>query len=148
MLLILYHDTNVPTVCIYCCIHGTYNTYVPVLLNVQVQYVCIVIKVWINQVSLSNLLVVSWTEIMNISLSPFAPENLVSRDRFGRLVLRQSAPSPHSDCIWCLLAGSLQISAATSNYLYHHTPSGQSRVYWVAQLRAMFTAETPSAQGQ
>ena len=30
---------------------------------------------------------------MDISLSPFAPENLVSRDRFGRPVLRQSVHS-------------------------------------------------------
>ena len=36
------------------------------------------------------------TREMNISLSPFAPENLVSRDEFGRSVPRQSAHSPHS----------------------------------------------------
>ena len=35
-------------------------------------------------------------------LSPFAPENFVSRDGFGRPVLRQPAPSPHSGWIWCL----------------------------------------------
>ena len=33
---------------------------------------------------------------MNISLSPFAPKNLVSRDGFGRPVPRQPAHSPHS----------------------------------------------------
>ena len=33
---------------------------------------------------------------INISLSPLAPENLVSRDRSGRPVPRQSAHSPHS----------------------------------------------------
>ena len=33
-------------------------------------------------------LVVNWTEKMNIFLSPFASENLVSRDRLGRSVLR------------------------------------------------------------
>ena len=33
---------------------------------------------------------------INISLSPFAPENLVSRDGFGRPVLRQPAHSPYS----------------------------------------------------
>ena len=33
---------------------------------------------------------------INISLSSFAPENLGSRDGFGRSVLRQPALSPHS----------------------------------------------------
>ena len=37
--------------------------------------------------------------------------------------------------IWCLLAGFLPISAAASMYLYRYTPSGQSRVYQVTQLR-------------
>ena len=32
----------------------------------------------------------------HISLFPFAPENLVSRDGFGGLVPRQPAHSPHS----------------------------------------------------
>ena len=32
-----------------------------------------------------------------ISLSAFAPENLVSGDRFGRPVLRQPGHPPHSD---------------------------------------------------
>ena len=31
-----------------------------------------------------------------------APENLVSIDRFGRPVPRQSTHSPHSGCIWCI----------------------------------------------
>ena len=48
-------------------------------------------RVWINRVRLPILLVVGCTEKMNISLSPFAPENLVSRDRFGSPVLRQPA---------------------------------------------------------
>ena len=48
-------------------------------------------RVWINRVRLPILLVVSWTGKMNISLSPFAPENLVSRDGFGRPVPRQPA---------------------------------------------------------
>ena len=33
---------------------------------------------------------------IDISLSPYAPENLVSRDRFDRPVPRQPAHSPHS----------------------------------------------------
>ena len=48
-------------------------------------------RVWINRVRLPILLVVSWTGKMNISLSAFAPENLVSRDGFSRPVPRQAA---------------------------------------------------------
>ena len=33
----------------------------------------------------------------NISLSPYEPESLVSRDGFGRPGLRQPAHSPYSD---------------------------------------------------
>ena len=42
------------------------------------------------------LIVVSRTGEMNFSLSPFALENLVSRDRFGRPIPRQPAHCPHS----------------------------------------------------
>ena len=56
--------------------------------------------------------------------------------------IRQSRPasacsSPHSGWIWCLLTGFLPSSAAASIYLFktHHTPSGQSRVHGVTQLR-------------
>ena len=34
-----------------------------------------------------------------------------------------------------LLTGFLPLSAAASMHLYRHTPSSQSRVYWVTQLR-------------
>ena len=61
---------------------------------------------------------VSWTGKMNISLSPFAPKNLVSRDRFGHSVPRQPAHSPYSGWIWCLLTGFLPISSAASIYLF------------------------------
>ena len=57
-------------------------------------YVCMVItysRVWINRVRLPILLVVRWTEKMNIPLSPCVPENLVSRDGFSRPVPRQPA---------------------------------------------------------
>ena len=43
-----------------------------------------IVRVRINGVRLPNLLVVSSTKGMDFSLSPFVPENLVSRDRFGR----------------------------------------------------------------
>ena len=77
----------------------------------------------------------SLTGKINTFLSPFAPENLVSRDGFGGPVPRQPAHSPHSGGIWCLLAGFLPNSAVASIYLYRHTPSSQSRVYRVTQLR-------------
>ena len=48
-------------------------------------------KVWINRVRLPILLVVSWTGKINIPLSPYVPENLVSRDGFSRPVPRQPA---------------------------------------------------------
>ena len=48
-------------------------------------------RVWTNRVRLPILLVVSWTGEMNISLSLFAPENLVSRNDFGSPVPRQPA---------------------------------------------------------
>ena len=57
-------------------------------------YVCMVThiaRVWINRARLSILLVVSRTGKMNISLSPFAPENLISRDGFGSPLPRQPA---------------------------------------------------------
>ena len=51
----------------------------------------------INRVRLPIiLLVVSSTGKLDISLSPYAPENLVSRDGFSRPVPRQPAHSPYS----------------------------------------------------
>ena len=82
---------------------------------------------------------------MNISLSPFAPENLVSRDGFGSPVPRQPAHlhtqaesvniNININGAYLFLTGFLPISAAASIYLYRHTPSDQSRVDWVMQLR-------------
>ena len=57
-------------------------------------YVCMVThiaRVWINRVRLPILHVVSLTGKMNISLSAFAPENLISRDGFGSPVPREPA---------------------------------------------------------
>ena len=48
-------------------------------------------RVWINRVKLPILLVVSSTRKINISLSPYAPENLVSRIGFDSPVLCQPA---------------------------------------------------------
>ena len=73
---------------------GTFTHYESVL-----RIMCMIItynRVWINQVRLPILLVVSWTGKINFSLSPFAPKNLVSRDGLGRPVPRQRVHSPHS----------------------------------------------------
>ena len=64
---------------------------------------------------------------MNISLSPFAHENLVSGVGFGHPFPRQPAHSPHSGWIWCLFMGPLPFSTAASINLYRQPPSGQSR---------------------
>ena len=60
----------------------------------QVQHPCMVThiaRVWINRVRLPILHVVNRTEKINISLSAFAPENLLSRDGFGSPVPRRPA---------------------------------------------------------
>ena len=72
---------------------------------------------------------------MNFSLSPFAPEKLMSRDGFGRPVPHQPSYSPHSGGICCLLTELLPLSAAAAIYLYLHPPSGQPRVYQVTEFR-------------
>ena len=53
-------------------------------------------RVWINWVRLPVFLEVSRIEKMNIPLSPYAPENLVSREGFSRPAPRQPAHSPYS----------------------------------------------------
>ena len=50
-----------------------------------------VARVRINRIRLPFLLVVSWRGKVDISPSPFAPENLVSRDGLGSPVPRQPA---------------------------------------------------------
>ena len=73
---------------------------------------------------------------INISLSPFAPENSVSRDGFGRTVPRRPA---HLHTQAESGAYSRDFSQFPRRcpfiYLNRHTPSGQSRVYRVTQLR-------------
>ena len=73
---------------------------------------------------------------MNISLSPFAPDNLASRDGFGRPVLRQSVHLHTQAESGAYLRDSSRFPRRRPFiYLSRHTPSGQSRVYWVTQLR-------------
>ena len=74
---------------------------------------------------------------MNISLSQFAPENLVSRDGFGSPVPHQPAPLHFQVEYGAYLRDSSRVPRRRPfNYVNHHTPSGQSRVYRVTQLRA------------
>ena len=65
---------------------------------------------------------------INISLSPFASENVILRDGFGSLHT-QAEPGAY-------LRDSSRFSRRCPFiYLNHHTPSGQSRVYRITQLR-------------
>ena len=71
------------------------------------------------------------------SLSPFAPENLVSRDGFGSPVPHQPAhPHTQAESGACLRDSSRFPRRRPIIYLNRHTPSGQSRVYRGMQLRA------------
>ena len=93
-------------------------------------------RVWINRVRLPILLVVSCTGKTNIPLSPCVPENLVSRDGFSRLVPRQPAHLHTQAESGAYLRDSSRVPRRRPFiYLNRHTPSGQSRVYRVTQLR-------------
>ena len=107
-----------------------------------IDYLCMYVwsshiaRVRINRVKLPIFFVVSRIgKRMKISLSPFAPENLVSQDGFGGPVPRQPAYL-HTQ------AGSGAYLRDFSRfprrrpliYLNRHAPSGQS-VYRVTQLR-------------
>ena len=78
---------------------------------------------------------------MNISLSAFVPENLASRDGFGSPVPRQPA---HLHTTYLLRLNLVltdygippEFRGGVHLFIYNrHTPSGQSRVYRVTQLR-------------
>ena len=73
---------------------------------------------------------------MSISLSPFAPENLVPRDGFGSPVPRQPAHLHTQAESSAYLRDSSRVPRRRLfSYLNHHAPSGQSRVYRVTQMR-------------
>ena len=95
-------------------------------------------RVWINWVMLPILLVVSWRGRINISLSAFVPENLVSRDGFGSPVPRQPAHLHTQAESGAYLWDSSRVPRRRP-FIYciqnRNTPSGQSRVYRVTQLR-------------
>ena len=79
---------------------GKTKYYKFVYLYVQPFYLCMVItysRVWMNLGKVGNPARGQLTrENEYILLSPFSPENLVSRDGFGRPVPRQPAHSPRS----------------------------------------------------
>ena len=107
-------------------------------------YVCMCVYMYchqiarevINRVRLSVLLVVSQRGKYVFSLPQFVPKKLVSRDGFRRSVPRQPAHL-HTQ------AESGAYSRDFSRfpwrrpfiYLIRHTPSGQCRIYRVAQFR-------------
>ena len=72
----------------------------------------------------------------NICRSPFAPENLVSRDGLGSPVPRQPAHLHTQATYGAQLRDSSQfLRRRPFIYLNRHTPSGQSRLHLVTQLR-------------
>ena len=83
----------------------------------------------------------------NMSLSPFAPKNLVSRDRFDRPVPRHHAHFPHSGCTWCVLTGLLSLSAAAS-IIYDANRPWDSPEFIRSRkcVPTLFTAESSPAQ--
>ena len=73
---------------------------------------------------------------MNIPLSPYVPESLVSLDGFSRPVPRQTAHLPTQAESGAYSRNSSRFpQRRPCIYLNRHTPSGQSRVYRVTQLR-------------
>ena len=108
-------------------VHSFCRIYRDVLIVVVVVHVCLfcmvtqhIARVWINRERLQSCTyVVSWTGKINISLSAFAPENLVSRDRFGSPAPRQPArldtQAESGGYFW--LTGFLPSFAAASIYL-------------------------------
>ena len=103
------------------------------------RYVCMatyIARVWINWVRLPILLVVSGTGKINIPLSAFVPENLVSQDGFGSPVPRQPSHLHTQAESGAYLRDSSRVPRRRPYiYLNRHTPSGQSQVYRVTQLR-------------
>ena len=85
---------------------------------------------------------------MFFSLSPFAREDLVARDGFGRPVPRKSAYSPHS--VWLnlvLLTEFLPISATASIYTVNRHRVSPEFIRSRNCVPMAFTAESPPAQG-
>ena len=88
--------------------------------------------VWIHRVRLPILLVVSRTGKMNIPLSPYAPENLVSRGGLSRPVPRLL----HTQAEYGAYSRDSSRFPRRRPFIYfnRHIPSSQSRVHRVTQL--------------
>ena len=88
---------------------------------------------------------------MIFSLSPFAPENLASRDGFGRPVPREPVHSLHLSLVLTHTLPSFLLIPPTFRlgvHLYSQPPSGESRVYRITQWVPMvLTIKSPPAQG-
>ena len=93
-------------------------------------------RVWINRVKLPILLVVSRAGKINIFLSAFAPENLVSRDGFGSPVQRQPAHLHTQAESGAYLRDTSRVPRRRP-FIYFKPPYaiGSARVYRVTQLR-------------
>ena len=87
---------------------------------------------WINRVRLLILLVVSSRGKINIPLSAFVPEKLVSRDRFGSLVPRQPADLHTQAESGAYLRDSSRVPG-WRRYIYFKPP--YAILYRVTQLR-------------
>ena len=102
-----------------------------------VRMVTHIARVWINRVRLPILLVVSSTGKINISLSAFAPANLVSRGGLAKPVPRQPANLHIQAESGAYLRDSSRVPRQRL-FIYLKPPyaiAGQSRVYRVTQLR-------------
>ena len=91
------------------------------------------------------------TEKMNISLSAFAPENLVSRHGFGSPVPRQPAHHHTQTESGVYLTGFLPSSAAAFIYLFKTTIRHRVSPKFIGSRNCVpmaFTAEGSPAQGQ
>ena len=89
---------------------------------------------------------------MNIFLSPFAPEKLVSRDGFGRTVPLQPSHL-HTQAESGAYLRDSSISAAASIYFYKLLPgighrASRELIGSRNCVPMAFTAESPPAQGQ
>ena len=74
---------------------------------------------------------------VNISLSPFAPKSLVSRDGFGSPVPRQPVHLHTQAESGAYLRDASRVPRRRPFfYLNRHTPLGQSQIYGVTQLRS------------
>ena len=124
---------------------------VPSHVSLLVLHVCLyvwsshVARVRTNRVRLPILVVVSWRGKTSISLPPFAPEKLVSRDGFGSPVPRQPAHLHiQAESAAYLRDSSRFPRRRLFMYLNRHTPSRQPRNYLVTQMRTDAFTDAPA----